>query len=241
MPCSVVKHSGSGQNTQEVGRNTRLRLGSWLRLVFFPTLLSCFSRFLRGLQQNRTQSRLLYLLISLVFVYSTDRWEKQNTSPVCFGAKDNQYGRFYVTGSYRKLAAVKLVHLYGYVSCYTRYVSHWSYWGCGSYRGALGKINVVITTSGNHVLLPPRQFIARAGSKWFQVPGYNSLSPELVLSFFSPSRVNRRQELRVWYGEDLMNTSEGDNGGTACVDVYAIFVWAFTEQQIVVTKLFMAF
>ena len=41
--------------TQEV-RNTRLRL------VFLPTLLSCSSRFLRALKQNRAQSRRLYLL-----------------------------------------------------------------------------------------------------------------------------------------------------------------------------------
>ena len=45
-------------NSQEVGRNTRLRL------VFSPTLLSCSSRFLSALQQNRAQSRLLYLLNS---------------------------------------------------------------------------------------------------------------------------------------------------------------------------------
>ena len=38
--CSVVKHLGSGWNTQEVGRNTRLRL------VFPLTLLSCPSRFI---------------------------------------------------------------------------------------------------------------------------------------------------------------------------------------------------
>ena len=48
-------------STQEVGRNTRLRL------VFPPTLLSCSCRFLRALQQNRAQSRLLYLLIDLTF------------------------------------------------------------------------------------------------------------------------------------------------------------------------------
>ena len=35
--CSAVKHLGSGWSTQEVGRNTRLRL------VFSPTLLSCSS------------------------------------------------------------------------------------------------------------------------------------------------------------------------------------------------------
>ena len=40
----------------KVGRNTRLRL------LFSPTLLSCSSRFLRALQPNIAQSRLLYLL-----------------------------------------------------------------------------------------------------------------------------------------------------------------------------------
>ena len=46
-------------NAQEVERNTRLRL------VFLPTLLSCSSRFLSALYQNRAQSRLLYLLIKI--------------------------------------------------------------------------------------------------------------------------------------------------------------------------------
>ena len=188
-----------------------------------------YSRFLRGLQQNRAQSRLLYLLISLVFVYSTDqwekqnRWEKQNTSPVCFGAKDGQFGRFYIKSDHENLAAVRLVPIYGYVSCDTRHVSYWSYWGCGLYRGGLGKINVVITNSENQVILPPSEFIVNDGAKWSRIPGYDSLSTELVLSFFSPSQVDYHQELRVWYGEDLMNAGEEDNGGTACVDVYAIF------------------
>ena len=175
-----------------------------------------------------------------ISVYFTDRWQKQNTAPVCFGAKSGQFGRFYVKTAFKRVAAVKLVHLYGYVSCDTRHVSYWSYWGCGLYGWGLGKINVVITNSGDQVLLPPHEFIEHHGAKWSKVPGYDSFSSELVLSSFSPSHVNYNQELRVWYGEDLMNTSEGDNGGTVCVDIYAIFVWAFTEQQVVVTKLFIA-
>ena len=62
--CSVIKHLGSGWSTQEVGRNTRLRP------VFPPTLLSCSSRFLRALQQNRAPSRLLYLL-NIRFYYNS--------------------------------------------------------------------------------------------------------------------------------------------------------------------------
>ena len=43
MLCTVVKHLRSGDSTQEVG-----------------TLLSCYRRFLRALQQNRARSRPLY-------------------------------------------------------------------------------------------------------------------------------------------------------------------------------------
>ena len=147
-------------------------------------------------------------------------WHKVNSSPVCFEAKTNQFGRFYAPSS-GKLAAIKLVHRYGYVSCHTGSTSHWSYWGCGAEPCLRGQVNVVITTSANHVLLPSSKFIT-TGTKRSKIPGHNSLSPELVLSVFSqPHGVTAGQELRLWYGEDLVNQSEGDNGGRACCDVYA--------------------
>ena len=87
------------------------------------------------------------------------------------------------------------------------------------------QVNAVITDSDNHILLPPIQFQKISNLKWYRVPGYNSLSPELVLPFFtSPRRVHRKQELRVWYAENLVNLSEGDNGGKVCADVYVLFV-----------------
>ena len=59
-----------------------------------------------------------------------DPWVKWNLLPVCFGARDNQFGSFNVT--YRgKIAAVKLIHLSGYVMCQSGYHSYWSFWGCG--------------------------------------------------------------------------------------------------------------
>ena len=55
----------TGQNTQEVIRNT------WLRVIFPPTLLSCSSRFQRALQQNKAKSRLFYFLILLFQAHVT--------------------------------------------------------------------------------------------------------------------------------------------------------------------------
>ena len=138
---------------------------------------------------------------------------------MCFGARDHQFGKFYTSSKGGKMGAIKLVHLYGYVSCNTRHTPGWSYWGCGS-----GSVNVAITTSGNHVLFPPSKFVTHY-SKWSRIPGATSLSRELILPVFShPRWVKSRQELRLWYGEDLFGYTEGDNGGRVCCDVYALFV-----------------
>lgn len=169
---------------------------------------------------------IIYFCFNCFYFHLPDRWVKLNHYPVCFGAKNNQFGRFNVPYG-GNMAAVKLVHLYGYVSCDTRRTSYWSYWGCGDNptAGIKDMVNVKITTSTNHIIWPPSQFTT-AFYKWSKIPGYNSLSPELILSSFAqPSRVNSGQHLRLWYAEDLLNQSEGDNGGRACCDVYGLYVW----------------
>ena len=157
----------------------------------------------------------------------SDAWIKLSTVPVCFGARDEKFGQFSVPfgGS---LLAIKLVHVHGYVTCDKSKVQHWSYWGCNAHSSVIGQVNVVITTSANSVLLPPSQFMGQSlpkQYKWSKIPGYNSLSPELVLSVFSsPLTVTSGQVLRLWYGEDLVNFTESENDGTSCCDVFARFL-----------------
>ena len=147
---------------------------------------------------------------------------KLSLSPVCFGAKGDQFGNF--TAPAGRLAAIKLVWRYGYVSCSTSVPSYWSYWGCNDHLSIRPRVNVVITNLSNHILLPPNQFISYESSKRYKIPGYNSLSRELVLSvFMNPISVPSSQVLRLWYGEDLTNQSEEDNGGRVCTDVYSIY------------------
>ena len=166
-----------------------------------------------------------YFFILLVWIL--DRWLKLNLSPVCFGAKGDQFGNF--TAPAGRLAAIKLVWRYGYVSCDLGGVTtFWSFWGCGDYRlnSINSRIYVVITNSSNHILLPPNQFIGDINSQWYTIPGYNSLSPELVLSvFLNPISVPSNQVLRLWYVEDLAKQHVRDNGGRVCADVYSIYDW----------------
>lgn len=160
----------------------------------------------------------------LRFFFPSDRWRKLNSGPVCFGARDNQFGKFYIPPGGGSVGAIKLVYLYGYVSCYTPDPIHWSYWGCANHRYVKQRVSVAITTSGNHVLLPASQLASDPGL-WTTVPGYNSESPELVLSFYShPRPMTPGEELRLWYGEDLRGSHEGNNGGRVCCDVYGLFI-----------------
>ena len=100
-------------------------------------------------------------------------------SPICFGARNNQLGSFSVPSN-GTLASVKLVHLDGYVRCnrgnWTR-----SLWGCG--QNPELDVNVEIKYADT-AILPSREFLVRkrGGKESLRIPGYNSLSPELVLS-----------------------------------------------------------
>ena len=95
------------------------------------------------------------------------------TPPVCFGARDNTFGSFVVPSS-GKLVSVKLVHVYGYVTCDKRNRAYWSFWGCCHYPK---DVNVVITTSFDKILLPSKEFLTGLVLKRSSIPGYNSLSP----------------------------------------------------------------
>ena len=135
---------------------------------------------------------------------------------MCFGAKDSQFGRFQIEfgGS---VNAVKLVHVSGDVTCGVQGGAQaWSKFGCDKTRNEL---LTVITTSENDILLPEsQQFV-------YTLPGHYADSEEIVLAeILSPLLLSSEQELRIWYGEDLMDDHDIDNGGNSCVDVYAKYM-----------------
>ena len=65
MPCSVVKHLGSGRALKKWGKQLTLSR-------VFPYASFVLYQFLLALQQNRAQSRLLYLLISYLFIFGSN-------------------------------------------------------------------------------------------------------------------------------------------------------------------------
>ena len=74
------------------------------------------------------------------------------------------------------------------------------------------------------MIMPESLFLNAHSGKWYELPGYNSFSPEIILPRFSPYSVSSGQELRLWFGEDLVGQTESDNGGQVCCDVYGLYL-----------------
>ena len=89
-------------------------------------------------------------LLMLFNEFLSAHWQKMNTSPVCFGAKNNQFGNF--LAPYGGPAVNAPTHL-------------WSFWGCGNKPSAINYTKVVITTSSNSIILSPRQFFTLGRGK----------------------------------------------------------------------------
>ena len=147
---------------------------------------------------------------------------KINTGPVCYGARRSDYGSFVIKES-GNVTTVKLVHLSGYITCYSVWVAARSNWECAPYFNYNDRLMVVITDSQNKIILPQGNVPATLE---YTLPGFTSKSPELIFKKFEPPMVvTAGQEYRIWYGHDLTDNTEGDNDGQACTDVYmyAIF------------------
>ena len=111
------------------------------------------------------------------------------------------------------------------MTCDKSIFSYWSYWGCGKRATVQDYVGVAITSSQNTIITPEAPFLKNVPpGKFSELPPYKSFSPEIILPRFSPYPVISGEELRLWYGEDLMDYRESDNGGLVCCDVYALYV-----------------
>ena len=111
--------------------------------------------------------------------------------------------------------AVKLVHLHGKVSCNVS-KGRWSNWGCGTRN-----LMVLLTNSSNDILIPK---VEESGHR-YKIEGYNSNSSEIIWkNFATPIRFTSKQKLRLWHSKDLVGTGEGNNDGTSCTDIYALYL-----------------
>lgn len=189
---------------------------------------------LRALLQE--EAKMLRKGMQMMCPKKEDKWYKVRnmTNPqklVCFSARGDNPGVFRIDRE-GFVAAIKLVHVSGHVSCgntngHSSSISYKSNWGCPINHPYIGSspLGTFITTPSRQVLFPRKKIIGdKSKTTWYSLPGFDHDSPILVFHDFSnPEFVQQGQELQLWYGEDLENIGEDDNSGeSTCVEVY---VW----------------
>ncbi|CAH3168082.1 unnamed protein product [Pocillopora meandrina] len=158
----------------------------------------------------------------VIEAYCKGSWQKINCEePVCFEAKDNQYGSFNMTKSGR-VKTMKLIYRSGSVRC--NYETNSSYWGC-TYPAYEENLMTIITDANKKAILPPAEDLKAYSDNreyLYSLPGYHHNSNELVFrNLVNPLSVSSYQEMQIWYGQDWMDHSEENNSGKTCIDVYA--------------------
>ena len=149
-------------------------------------------------------------------------WSKMNLHPVCFYANGKRPGELVWVGESKLVAAIKLEHIQGTVSC-TRNAEYNSKWGCYHYPSVeKNPLNVIITDMSNNIIFPLQKYIRNQGL-WYYLPATDALySKELVFTnYMDPFYLRTNSRLRIWYGEDLRDWHSGDNRGRVCVNMYA--------------------
>ena len=150
-------------------------------------------------------------------MFFSENWKKINTGPVCFGARDDSYGAFNIRES-GVIYTFKLVHLSGSIRC--NKVHSPSYWGC--HNPSLGdtRLQTVLTFKNRSALLLA-DYTKRCGYS-YKIEGVGINDNELRFNnLLTPISVSVGKEFQIWYGQDLLNCSEGNNSGQTCADVYA--------------------
>ena len=167
------------------------------------------------------------ILLFFRHFFFSDHWKQMTTSPVCFGASADSFGRF-VTPIAGDLLTFKLIHQSGSVECAAGWSSRW---GCTLPTFSKDhRLGTIITNSQSVRLLPKDDYFFVEGSPcnnhYYGLPGQAADSPELLFDNFStPLHVSVGQEFQIWFGEDLNKCWHENNGlGKTCVLVLGLFV-----------------
>jgi len=157
--------------------------------------------------------RLIFL--GLLVALAAGSWE--DNGEVCFGAKNEQSGKFNLKSG-GKLSGIEITHTAGFVSCVRLQPGriYPTRWGC-QYR--TNAISMIISNKQRGVLFP-NSYNTKFHGSFQETGGLRPNSSVVAFSnFMNPARVAAGEEIRVWYGEDYFNSTEGDNQGTTCGNV----------------------
>ena len=144
--------------------------------------------------------------------FKTGPLQRATIKPICYGTNNNYYATFEIPQKGR-VKYFKLVHFSGHVTC-NRYVPSTSRWGCGVINS--DRVLTGITDADDRVIAPTGTH--HLGVYHIENANHKT-DDELNLMTDTDVEFKQNQELRIWFMEDLINFTEGDNGGLHCVHV----------------------
>lgn len=152
---------------------------------------------------------------------SPDEWQLQ-ASNVCYGAKDDTPGKFTIKAE-GLLVGLKLVHKSGSLFCSDS--KRTSRWGCKLYGISNNRIYTIVTDERKEVVFPDSKIVNSKDGGFYFLPLFNGQTADnlVFVNTQKPAYAMKGSKLSVWYGSDLYDFSESDNGGKHCIDVYATF------------------
>lgn len=162
---------------------------------------------------------------TICIIFFLGYWTRLNgDKPVCI------FPNYDICGSFSSpyegfVGAIKLIHVYGKVTCDKRNDYYQSNWGCN--RDLLNPLGIFIADMQKRIIFnrtgsdPP----GNVKLPWYSSSFFDGSSEELVFNRMNdPIYANPNYKLCIWYGEDLIDQDEIDNSGKTCVDVYAHFM-----------------
>lgn len=128
-------------------------------------------------------------------------WQKVNTIPVCFGARDEKHGAFTIQTS-GQITTIKLVRKSGSICCNPKYND--CYWGCKYSGYGVDALLTLITNSTRTAIVPPVQELMsleegnNCPTHFYRINGTSHKSPTIIFKNLSrPFPVSRYQELQI--------------------------------------------
>ncbi|XP_066918935.1 uncharacterized protein [Clytia hemisphaerica] len=144
-------------------------------------------------------------------------WQQMTTNPICYGTRDESFAKFNISKD-GSIAGFRMEHVSGSVGCIS---GDKSYWGCATHY-TKDVIMTVITDVERKYIVPNEYNTAVIDS--LRYPPYHAMSKDLVMYTGKPYKVTKHQELRVWYGDDVLDYFEWDNTSDEhCINVFVMY------------------
>ena len=143
-------------------------------------------------------------------------WEKLNTVPVSYGAKDNSYGTFTLKKTAR-IDQFKFEYVSGWLRCLTGGAV--SYWGCSYY----GSDKILTSIVKDSRIIFPSGHNTYESFTIFTMSPYNGKSPSIVFPA-SGYAGTKGEQLEIWFAEDFFGREQANNSGQININVYVKYL-----------------